>query len=98
HLVLPSFPPRRSSDLFDGVDRRLDHVEHLLAEPAKDLVVANRDELARVPASVKMYRAALALIGGDPVGAIARAREAIDAAAGNRSEEHTSELQSRENL
>jgi LuxR family maltose regulon positive regulatory protein len=69
-----------ASNQFDGVDRRLDHVEHLLSKPAADLVVADPDELARVPAAVEMYRAALALLGGDPPGAIARARRAIDVA------------------
>ncbi|GAA1953768.1 LuxR C-terminal-related transcriptional regulator [Nocardioides panacihumi] len=69
-----------ASNAFDGVDRRLDHVEHLLAGPTADLVVGNRGELARVPAAVEMYRAALALIGGDPAGAIARAQRAIDVA------------------
>ncbi len=43
-------------------------------------MVVDRDELARVPAAVEMYRAALALIGGDPPGAIARAQHAIDIA------------------
>jgi LuxR family transcriptional regulator, maltose regulon positive regulatory protein len=69
-----------ASNDFDGVDVRLDHVEHLLAKPTEDLVVVDRDELARVPAAVEMYRAALALVGGDPAGAIARARRAIEAA------------------
>ena len=41
----------------------------------------DRDELPRLPATVTMYRAALALIGGDPAGAIAQARQAIEAAA-----------------
>jgi len=65
---------------FDGVDRRLDHVEQLLTRPAADLVYVDGDELARVPAAVAMYRAALALIGGDPAGAVARAQAAIDVA------------------
>lgn len=69
-----------ASNEFDGVDSRLDHVEQMLAKPATDLVVVDRNELPRVPASVKMYRAALALIGGDPAGAIARANQAIEAA------------------
>ncbi|MCW2766289.1 MAG: ATP-dependent transcriptional regulator, MalT-like, LuxR family [Nocardioides sp.] len=69
-----------ASNEFDGVDLRLDHVEQLLAKPATDLVVVDRDELPRVPASVKMYRAALALIGGDPADAITRAEQAIEAA------------------
>jgi LuxR family transcriptional regulator, maltose regulon positive regulatory protein len=69
-----------ASNEFDGVDQRLDQVEQLLAKPATDLVVANRDELPRMPASVEMYRAALALIGGDPGGAIKRAQQAMEVA------------------
>jgi LuxR family maltose regulon positive regulatory protein len=65
---------------FDGVDLRLDHVESLLTKPATELVVVDQAELARVPAAVEMYRAALALIGGDPAGAIARSQRAVDAA------------------
>ena len=68
-----------ASNEFDGVDLRLDHVEQLLAKPAAELVVVDRDELPRVPAAVKMYRAALALIGGDPAGAITLAKEAVKA-------------------
>jgi LuxR family maltose regulon positive regulatory protein len=69
-----------ASNQFDGVDRRLDHVEQLLTKPAADLVVVDRDELARVPAAVEMYRAALALIGANPTRAIERAQRAIEAA------------------
>ena len=69
-----------SSNQFDGVDQRLDHVEDLLTKPTSDLVFVDPDELARVPAAVAMYRAALALLGGDPPGAITRAQHAIDIA------------------
>ncbi|HET7476732.1 MAG TPA: LuxR C-terminal-related transcriptional regulator [Dermatophilaceae bacterium] len=69
-----------ASNDFDGVDVRLDHVEQLLTRPATDLVVVDRDELSRVPGEIKMYRAALALIGGDPAGAIALAEQAIEVA------------------
>jgi LuxR family maltose regulon positive regulatory protein len=69
-----------ASNEFDGVDLRLDHVQQLLTRPARDLVLVNRDELPRVPATVTMYRAALALVGGDPAEAIVRARQAIEAA------------------
>ncbi|GEP39178.1 LuxR family transcriptional regulator [Nocardioides psychrotolerans] len=69
-----------ASNEVDGVDLRLDHVEQLLARSAADLVVADRDELSRVPATVNMYRAALALLGGDPAGAITRAQHAVEAA------------------
>ena len=72
-----------ASNDFDGVDGRLDRVEQILADPAAepaDAVVLDRAELARVPAAVHMYRAALALVGGDPAGAVARARRAVEAA------------------
>ncbi len=68
-----------ASNEFDGVTQRLDQVERMLARPA-DLVVVDHDELLRMPAAVTMYRAALALIGGDPAGAITRAKQAIDIA------------------
>ncbi len=64
-----------------GVDERLRHVEALLERPAADLVVVDTDELPRLPAAVEMYRAALALIGGDPAAAISRARLAEETAA-----------------
>ncbi len=69
-----------ASNDFDDVGLRLDHVEQLLAKPTADLVVVDRDELLRMPATVTMYRAALALIGGDPAGAIVRAGQAIETA------------------
>lgn len=69
-----------ASNEFDGVDRRLDHVETLLTRPATDLVVVDRKELPRLPAIVKMYRAALALVGGDPADALTLARQAIEVA------------------
>jgi LuxR family maltose regulon positive regulatory protein len=72
-----------ASNRFDGVDQRLSHVEELLERPAADLVVVDHDELARVPASVQMYRAALALIGGDPAATVMRAQRAISAAEGD---------------
>lgn len=62
---------------FDGVEQRLRHVEELLARPAGELVVRDPDELPRIPSSVAMYRAALALNAGDPAGCIAYATEAI---------------------
>ena len=69
-----------ASNEFDGVDRRLDHVETLLTRPATDLVVVDRSELPRLPATVNMYRAALALVGGDPADAITLARQALEVA------------------
>ncbi len=69
-----------ASNEFAGVRLRLDHVERLLARPAADLVVVDRDELPHLPATVEMYRAALALVGGDTAGAIDRAGQAVQAA------------------
>ncbi len=69
-----------ASNEFDGVDRRLDHVEQLLTKPTANLVVVDPDELPRLPATVKMYRAALALVGGNPADAITLARQAIEVA------------------
>jgi LuxR family transcriptional regulator, maltose regulon positive regulatory protein len=73
-----------ASNEFDGVDLRLDHVERLLVKSAADLVVVDSQELQRVPATVTMYRAALALIGGDPACAITRAQQAVEAAVDGR--------------
>ena len=69
-----------ASNDFAGVAELLDHVERLLARPAAELVVADRAELPRMHATVQMYRAALALVGGDPPGAITRADQAMAAA------------------
>ena len=64
---------------FDSVERRLDHVEKLLTRPVTELVVVDRSELSRMPATINMYRAALALIGGKPADAITLAAHAIEA-------------------
>ena len=69
-----------ASNEFAGVEERLRAVEEMLARPASELVVVDRVELDRVPAAVEMFRSALALVGGDPGGAIDRARRAIAAA------------------
>ena len=66
-----------STNEFDGVERRLQHVDELLARRPDELVVRDPDELARIPSSVAMYRAALALNAGDPAGCIAYARDAL---------------------
>ncbi len=72
-----------ASNDFAGVDQRLRDVERLLARPVADLVVVDHDELTRVPAAVEMYWSALALIGGDLAGTIARAQQAIALAGGD---------------
>ncbi len=61
---------------FDGVEERLQHIEKLLARPDDKLIVRDPDELPRIPASVAMYRGALALNANDPAGCIAYAAEA----------------------
>ncbi len=55
-----------ASNDFEGVPQRLEYAESLLDSPAEDLVVADPAELPRLPASVHYYRAALALVSGDP--------------------------------
>ena len=74
-----------STSEFDGVEQRLKDIEALLARPADELVVLDRDELPRIPASVAMYRAALALNAEDPAGCLAYAAEAL---ARTRDEDH----------
>ena len=67
-----------SSNEFDGIEQRLHDVERALARPVDELVVLDRAELDRVPAGVEMYRAALALVGGDLPGAITHAGRAAE--------------------
>lgn len=69
-----------ASNDFSGVDERLRDVEAALARPGSELMVVDRDEFARIPGAIEMYRSALALVGGDPAGAILRAGHAIAAA------------------
>ena len=69
-----------ASNELEDVGRRLDHVETLLVKPRTDVVVVDPDELRRMPAAVQMYRAALALVGGDATSAVAIAEQAIGAA------------------
>ena len=69
-----------SSNEFDGVERRLEDLEQMLARPHDQLVVLDRRELARIPGEIAMYRAALALNSGDPAGTIRHAADALDVA------------------
>ncbi|MCK0112580.1 LuxR C-terminal-related transcriptional regulator [Ornithinimicrobium sp. F0845] len=69
-----------ASNDFAGVEARLTDVEAMLARPASELVVVDPGELASVPARVEMYRAALALVSGDPAATISHAHRAIAAA------------------
>ena len=72
-----------ASNEFAGVEDRLRAVEVTLTRPESELVVVDRAEFERAPAAIEMYRSALALVGGDPAGAIARAERAIAAAPGD---------------
>ncbi len=63
------------------VPGRLDDVGRLLADPPADLVVLDKAELARLPGAMETYRAALALVAGDPAGTVVHADRAIASAA-----------------
>jgi LuxR family transcriptional regulator, maltose regulon positive regulatory protein len=66
-----------------AIHERLSHVPAVPVESATDpssMVVVDETELARVPAAIHMYRAALALVEGDPVTTINRAQQAVEAA------------------
>jgi LuxR family transcriptional regulator, maltose regulon positive regulatory protein len=70
---------------FEDVERRLDDVERLLAaggstDPTAQMVVVDADEFARVPGTVQTYRAALALVRGDPSATARHADRAISLA------------------
>jgi LuxR family maltose regulon positive regulatory protein len=69
-----------ASNDFASVPDRLDAIERTLARPDSELVVADREELARLPAALETYRAGLALIGGNPAGTIELARRAAEVA------------------
>ncbi|MDF1602731.1 LuxR C-terminal-related transcriptional regulator [Nocardioides sp. YIM 152315] len=69
-----------ASNDFAGVEDRLRAVEATVTRPGSELVVVDQAEFDRIPAAIEMYRAALALVGGDPETAVARAARAIDAA------------------
>src|SRR6185437_10347748 len=70
-----------SSNDFAGVEDRLRYVEGLLDSAAGELVIADRDEYRRLPAQVPMYRAALALVNGDPSRTVQHAELALARAA-----------------
>ena len=65
---------------FETVEDRLNDLERLLADPV-DAVVLEEADLARVPGAMETYRAALALIAGDPAGTVTHADLAIAKAA-----------------
>ncbi|MGH3496373.1 MAG: LuxR C-terminal-related transcriptional regulator [Nocardioidaceae bacterium] len=66
-----------ASNEFGEVEARLRAAEQTLARPASELVVVDRDELARLPAAVETYWAGLALIAGDLAGTLAHAQQAM---------------------
>jgi LuxR family maltose regulon positive regulatory protein len=66
-----------ASNDFDDVDRRLGVLEEMLARPMSELVVVDRHELTRLPATVEILRAGLSLVSGDPYETIAGAQRAI---------------------
>ena len=70
-----------SSGDFANVERRLDDVEAVLADPPADVVVLDEAERARLPGAIQTYRAALALVGGDPDATVEHADRAIATAA-----------------
>ena len=70
-----------SSGAFSTVEDRLEDVERLLATPPPDLVVLDETELARLPGAIETYRAALALVAGDPAATVRHAALAIARAA-----------------
>lgn len=65
------------SNRFEGLATRLDEAERLLSSPAADHVVVDRAQLARLPAAIATYRAALALVEDDLDGTVANADLAI---------------------
>ena len=66
-----------ASNQFNSLEGRLDDVERLLARPVDDLVLTDAAALARLPASVRTYRAALALVRGDLAGTVRHAELAL---------------------
>jgi LuxR family maltose regulon positive regulatory protein len=66
---------------FESVGGRLRDVERCLENPSANIVVAEEEELARLPGAIETYRAALALAGGDAAATIRHARRAVERAA-----------------
>ena len=62
---------------FEGVAKRLDDLEVVLAGPADAVVVRDRVEATRLPALIATQRAGLALVAGDLPGTIAEAERAV---------------------
>jgi LuxR family maltose regulon positive regulatory protein len=65
---------------FERVESRLRDVEQVLDEARTgrpEMVVVDKEELRRLPGKIQMYRAALALVRGNPVDTIRHARIAV---------------------
>lgn len=68
---------------FDGVESRLQDVEQRLTAPEdirEQPVYVDEEEFQRLPSSVAMYRAAIALAQGDVVNAMKNARKVLELA------------------
>ncbi len=66
-----------ASNAFDGVEERLQDVERQLLLPRDQVIVLDRDEYQRVPASIETFRSGLALVSGDLSGTIDHADRAV---------------------
>jgi len=76
---------------FEGIEERLRDAERWLEPATRDrnerhasseaMVVVDEKELSRLPGVIEMYRAALALVGGDAPATLRHAQLAIDRAA-----------------
>jgi LuxR family maltose regulon positive regulatory protein len=81
---------RMSTGDVRGVEARLRDAERWLdpspeggrrtGGPSGDMVVVDAAAFRRLPAQIAMYRAGLALVGGDVAGAVTQARRALDLA------------------
>ncbi len=69
-----------ASNRFEGLEQRLDDLERHLATPDSEHVVVDQQEWARLPALLATFRAALALVGGDPADTVRHAERALDLA------------------
>ncbi|MDN5766897.1 MAG: LuxR C-terminal-related transcriptional regulator [Humibacillus sp.] len=65
-----------ASNDFGGVAQRLREVEAMLTRPPSEWVIADIDELPRLPAAMETFWAGLALVEGDLAGTVAHARKA----------------------
>ena len=81
--ILSSWSRMMSGDL-DGADSRLDDAETALAAGAQDedlaATWADTEDLRTAPATISVYRAALAQARGDVAGTVRHARHALDLA------------------